>query len=231
LDLYPKPATVISEAARRGTYVLAMTTTPKAFEGNLRLVGANKRIRVAAGLHPELVSERHLEVGHLLETMKRTRYVGEVGLDGSPDHRTSLPLQREVLGKVLEACQTQGGKIVSLHSRGAATPVLDELGKVGNFGKAILHWFSGNEDECRRAAAMGCWFSVGPAMLTSNRGRRLAVIMPKDRVLLETDGPFGQCRGNTLMPWDSALALPVLACEFRFNPAGASDFKPAGFPI
>ena len=211
IDLYPKPASVIAEAVRLGVYVLAVTTTPRAFDGNLRLVGGRKRIRVAAGLHPELVKERHKEVDDLIETMKRTRYVGEVGLDGSPDHRGSLSLQREVLGKVFDACRTQGGKIVSLHSRSAATPVLDELQKAGDIGTPILHWFSGNNNECRRAIELGCWFSVGPAMLASEKGRRLAAIMPKDRILLETDGPFGQHEGNPLMPWDTVLAYRPLA--------------------
>lgn len=211
LDLYPKPAKVIAEVKRRGTYVLAVTTTPKAFDGNSLLVGEGSRIRIAVGLHPELVAERHREVGQLVKTMKRTRYVGEVGLDGSPGHHASLPLQRKVLGEILDACREQGGKIVSLHSRAAAGPILEELRRAGEFGTPILHWFSGSDEECRRAVELGCWFSVGPAMLASAKGRRLASMMPYDRVLTETDGPFGQHQGGPLMPWQSELALPTLA--------------------
>jgi len=223
IDLYQKPAAIIAEAARRCVYVLAVTTTPRAFEGNLRLVGDSKRIRVAAGLHPELVKERHMEADDLIEAMKRTRYVGEVGLDGSPDHRGSLSLQREVLGRIFDACHAQGGKILSLHSRSAATLVLDELEKAGNVGTPILHWFSGNDNECRRAIGMGCWFSVGPAMLASEKGRRLTALMPKGRILLETDGPFGQTDGKPLMPWDSALAYRPLAEIWGANEADVAD--------
>jgi TatD DNase family protein len=111
LDLYPKPAFVIAEAARRGAYILAVTTTPKAYEGNLRFMGDARRIRVAVGLHPELVKERYKEVDFLVETMKRTRYVGEVGLDGSPEHRDSLPIQKEVLAKIFAGCRSQGDKV------------------------------------------------------------------------------------------------------------------------
>lgn len=211
LDLYPKPSTVIAEAARRRLYVLAVTTTPRAFEGNQLLVGDHKRIRVAVGLHPELVNDRHREVEDVIETMKRTRYVGEVGLDGSPDHRESLGLQRKVLARIFQGCREQGGKIVSLHSRSAVTAVLDEIQGAGAIGTPILHWFSGSEAECARAVEMGCWFSVGPAMLASAKGRRLASMLPKDRVLPETDGPFGQREGKALMPWDSALVHRDLA--------------------
>ncbi|MCJ2054520.1 Qat anti-phage system TatD family nuclease QatD [Methylobacterium sp. J-070] len=213
LDLYAKPAEVIAEVARRGTYVLAVTTTPKAFEGNLRYVSEVARIRVAVGLHPELVKERHHEVGLVCATLARTRYVGEVGLDGSPDHRPSMELQREVLRRILGACASQGGRIVSLHSRMAASQVLDEIEIAGAaaMGTPVLHWFSGSLKELGRAAGLGCWFSVGPAMLASRNGRTLASLMPRDRVLPETDGPFGQADGNPLSPWDAENVVPALA--------------------
>ncbi|MES2031533.1 MAG: Qat anti-phage system TatD family nuclease QatD [Pseudomonadota bacterium] len=210
LDLYPRPAAVIAEIRRRGAYVLAVTTTPKAFEGNIRLVGENRRIRVAVGLHPELVKERHREVGLVCAILKKTRYVGEVGIDGSPDQRSSLPIQRQVLRTILSACKADGGKIISLHSRMAASHVLDEIEHCGPVGTPILHWFSGSTVELQRAIDMGCWFSVGPAMLSSRNGSRLASLMPCDRVIPETDGPFGTIDGVALNPWDSELVAPSL---------------------
>jgi TatD DNase family protein len=62
---------------------------------------------------------------------------------------------------------------------------------------------------------MGCWFSVGPAMLASAKGQRLVSLMPKDRILPETDGPFAQREGKPLMPWDSALVYPALGQIWR----------------
>lgn len=211
IDLFPNPAEVISEAVKRGTYVLAVTTTPLAFEGNLQLIGDAKRIRVAVGLHPELVGERYREVDQVCDLMRRTRYVGEVGLDGSPAHRGSLPRQRDVLQRVLSECAQQGGKIISMHSRMATTAVLDEIERCGSLGIPILHWFSGNEDELQRAVDLGCWFSVGPSMLGGQKGRRLVSLMPTDRVIPETDGPFAKVNGKTLMPWDSEASIPILA--------------------
>ena len=46
--------------------------------------------------------------------------------------------------------------------------------------------------ELSRAVDMGCWFSVGPAMLHGEKGRQLVLKMPRDRVLTESDGPFAQ---------------------------------------
>lgn len=210
LDLYPKPAQVVAEVERRGTYVLAVTTTPRAYEGNLRYVGNSDRIRVAVGLHPELAKERQDEVNLLCALLPKVRYVGEVGLDGSPEHRASLDVQRKVLRTVLSSCRDQGGRIISLHSRMATSLVLDEIEHAGAVGTPVLHWFSGSPEEMARADKLGCWFSVGPAMLTSRKGRLLAAAMPRDRVLPETDGPFGQSDGRALSPWDAELVVPTL---------------------
>lgn len=215
LDLYPKPAEIVAEVAKRGTYVLAVTTTPRSFDGNLLYVGDTSRIRVAVGLHPELVKERHAEIDLLRSLLPRTRYVGEVGLDGSPQHRQTLDLQRQVLSKVLRACREEGGKIVSFHSRMAATPVLDVLEEAGDIGTAVMHWFSGTIEEAARATALGCWFSVGPAMLQSSKGRKLVATMPNNRVVPESDGPFGKIADKAICPWEAASVIPVLGELWR----------------
>lgn len=202
---------MLDEAEARGVYVLAVTTTPKAWTGTKRLIGDRPRVRVALGLHPELVGERHMEVPLLEHFLSETRYVGEIGLDGSPHIKDSFAAQKVALARILKACANSGGRILTLHSRRAATPVLDALEAEPNAGTPILHWFSGTTKELERAVRIGCWFSVGPLMLKSEKGRALARMMPRDRVLTETDAPFAQVNGRPLMPWDVAEAYPVLA--------------------
>ncbi len=219
VDLYPKPAEVISEIARRGTYVLAVTTTPSAFEGNLKFVGDAKRIQVAAGLHPELVAQRAHEVDALCALLPRVKYVGEVGLDGSPDHRTFLPVQKEVLRRVFERAKELGGRVISLHSRMAATAVLDEIEAQRGLGLPVLHWFSGSQKELERAISLGCWFSVSPTMLASWRSRALLDRMPHDRLLIESDGPFGLLDGRAAKPWEAERAMPLIAKAWNMDDA------------
>lgn len=211
LDLYPNPAQVIQEINRQELYVIAVTTTPKAFEGNLRFIGTSKRIRVAVGLHPELVKDRAHEIDLLCSLIPRTKYVGEVGLDGGSAHKASFGLQREIFRKILFTCSKEGGKIISVHSRSAATAVLDEIEVNPGLGRPILHWFSGTEKELDRAIELGCWFSVGPAMLASKRGALLASRMPITRILTETDGPFGIIDKKPPMPWDVKKSIYHLA--------------------
>ena len=93
---------------------------------------------------------------------------------------------------------------MSIHSRGAETRVLDILEAHPGAGTPVLHWFSGNRAELQRAITLGCWFSVGPAMLAGAKGRDHLSEMPLNRVLPETDGPFAKRRGATLMPWEAS---------------------------
>ena len=100
---------------------------------------------------------------------------------------------------------------MTIHSRRAATAVLDQLANHPAAGTPILHWFSGSKQELRRAIDLGCWFSVGPAMLAGNKGRQLALAMPKDRLLTESDGPFARVDGEVAQPGDARKAVEVLA--------------------
>jgi len=219
IDLYPDPAGIIAECVRQGVYVLAVTTTPLAWEGNLTLIRDKPRIQVAPGLHPELVPERHAELPLLLNLISRSRYVGEVGIDGSPHLRKHIPLQVDIFHQVVAQCAHLSGRVISIHSRAAATYVLDILEQHPSAGIPILHWFSGTLAELDRANALGCWFSVGPGMLKTKKGRQLAERMPRDRVLTETDAPFVEDRGRPLMPWDVAAAELVLSeCWDRSAP-------------
>jgi TatD DNase family protein len=219
IDLYPDPGRIIAECARQGVYVLAVTTTPLAWEGNLKLTRGKPRIQVALGLHPELVPERHAELPLLLSLIPRSRYVGEVGIDGSPHMKKHVPLQTDIFHQVVAKCADLSGRVISIHSRAAATNVLDILEQHPSAGVPILHWFSGTLAELDRAIALGCWFSVGPGMLRSKKGRLLAARMPRDRVLTETDAPFVQDRGRPLMPWDVETAELALAeCWDRSAP-------------
>ena len=83
-----------------------------------------------------------------------------------------------------------------------------------------MHWFSGTHSELARAVDLGCWFSVGPAMLRGAKGRRLASLMPVGRILTETDGPLAQRRGRALMPWDVREAEVELGKMWNRSTAG-----------
>ena len=48
-------------------------------------------------------------------------------------------------------------------------------------------------------------------MLTSERGRKNISAMPLERILPETDGPFGEIGGHSLFPWEAMNVADELA--------------------
>jgi TatD DNase family protein len=219
LDLYPDPLQVARECVDRGIYVLSVTTTPSAWSGTTALATNAPRIRTALGLHPQIAHERRHELPLFERFVADTQYVGEIGLDGSPEYRRHWGDQEWVFSRALDICQSVGGRVLSLHSRRAATAVLDAIESRPSAGTPILHWFSGTKSELDRANRLGCWFSVGPNMLRGKKGRDLVTRMPRDRVLTESDGPFAQIDGRSAWPWEAGIALVELGSIWNLSPA------------
>ncbi len=211
LDLYPDPHAIARECVARGLYILSVTTTPSAWAGTAALAHEAPRIRTALGLHPQIAHERKGELPLLERLLPDVRYVGEIGLDGGPEYKRHWQDQVFVFTRILELCAGVGGRVLTIHSRRAAVSVLDALEAHPGAGTPILHWFSGTQRELARAVDLNCWFSVGPAMLASEKGRALAAKMPRDRLLTETDGPFAQLEGSMALPWDAERAITLLA--------------------
>lgn len=209
VDLYPNPHEIARECRDRKLRVLSVTTTPSAWDGTSALGGGT--IITALGLHPQLAHERKGELPLFDRILPGCAYVGEVGLDGAPDFETHWKDQIDVFRHILNACNEIGGRVMSIHSRRATTPVLDLLELYSGSGTPILHWFTGTVRELDRAISLGCWFSVGPAMFRSKRGKDLVMRMPRERVLTESDGPFAQLKGRSIFPWEVDVAVDALA--------------------
>ena len=87
----------------------------------------------------------------------------------------------------------QRPRITSLHSYRATSEILGLIERFAQPG-LILHWWLGTEKETWRAVELGCYFSVNRS---SVRRRDLLAGIPLERVLPETDHPFGN-RGRGL---------------------------------
>jgi TatD DNase family protein len=211
LDLYPNPKTVVQQCDQQNIYVLSVTTTPKAWQGTKALAEGCKRIRTSLGLHPQLAHERHQEVDLFDELVSEAKYIGEIGLDGSKGYAQYTDIQLYVLKHILASTKKAGGRIMSIHSRAAVDSFLDCFVQYQDAGIPILHWFTGTQTQLKRAISLGCWFSVGPAMLATKKGKSLVKEIPKERILTETDGPFASLNQKILMPWDVEKTIPVLS--------------------
>lgn len=204
IDLYSDPAAMVARCASDRIVTLAVTTTPKAWPHNCRWTRTSGYVKAAPGLHPELVGERYHEIGLLETCMKESRLVGEVGLDGSPQHRNSWSKQQEVFARALKCAQRLGGRVVSVHSRRAANEVVSMIAEHTTADRVlcILHWFSGSLRAAQEAAALGCYFSINHRMLEHDPGVALVRALPEDRLLTETDAPFTSQGERKSIPYD-----------------------------
>ncbi|WP_336346720.1 Qat anti-phage system TatD family nuclease QatD [Pseudomonas monsensis] len=213
LDLYPNHEALIRECDREGVATLAVTTTPKAWARNQELASTSKHVRVALGLHPQLVAERGGELALFERLLEGTRYVGEIGLDAGPRFYSSFEAQERIFSRILSACSEQGGKILTVHSVRTAAKVLGHVERLlpPDRGRAVLHWFTGSATEARRALDLGCYFSINIEMLKSTKHRALVASLPLDRILTETDGPFVLAGGRPLAPRDVSDVIQAIA--------------------
>jgi TatD DNase family protein len=211
-DLFPDPAAVAA-CERTRIVTLAVTTTPQAWTQNRLWTEASHYVHAAVGLHPELVAERHAEIGLLEVLMKETPFVGEIGLDGSPQHRKSYANQKDVFVRALTAAQSLGGKVLSIHSPRAARDVLTCIRETTTVDRVlpILHWFSDSFATARQAAALGCFFSVNDRMLDHSAGEMLVRGLPADRLLTESDAPFTSADPRRNHPEDPVALSERLA--------------------
>lgn len=153
---------------------------------------------------PQLIQEREQEIALFERYLPSARYVGEVGLDAGPRFYKSFEAQERVFSRILHASAEQGNKILSIHSVRTASKVLKHLeeSRLLDNSQAILHWFTGTVSETRRAVELGCYFSINEEMLRSEKHRKFISILPLDRLLTETDGPFILHEGTPLRPSD-----------------------------
>ena len=187
LDLQKNVKAAIEEINANKIYTIAMTNLPVLYEKEKQQYDS-PYIRTALGFHPELIGEYKKYIPLMWEKLSKARYIGEVGLDFTD--KTYQADQVSFFSELVQRCRKDENKIISIHSRKAEREVLDVLDDAFSF-KAILHWYSGDESLLNRAVKMGCYFSVNGNMLKSRKIERMLEIVPKNRILLETDSPFG----------------------------------------
>lgn len=219
LDLYDNPIALLPKVQRLCKYVLAVTTSPRAWQKTKQVFAGFECIEVAVGLHPEIYSSKANEADMLLSNIQNSRCIGEVGIDGSEQHKSSFHAQRDLFRNIVQTAEACGGRIISIHSRNAVKDVLDIIETNIVTSVPILHWFSGTTEEIARANTLGCWFSISPAMLSGKKGRNLVSKMPLSRILPETDAPFTKKRGVPYMPWEAYDVIDTLKEIYLLNTA------------
>ena len=148
----------------------------------------------AGGIHPhEAKGFREEDIAEIREwyTNGRIRAIGEIGLDFHYDH-SPRDVQREVCIRQMELAWEIGAP-VAYHIREAHGEMIEIMRSMkGRLTGGIIHCFSGSAESAKEYLRMGYYISfAGP--LTFKKAPKLqeaARIVPRDRLLIETDSPY-----------------------------------------
>ena len=65
----------------------------------------------------------------MLRALEQVKYVGEIGLDGTPRNKATLPIQTDAFCRIIRDCGKDRTHVMSIHSRAAVSQVLNILEK------------------------------------------------------------------------------------------------------
>jgi TatD DNase family protein len=200
------PADAVTAAASVNvTGIVQVGCSIRDVHAAVAMAEANPGIVAAIGIHPNeaprLAARGELEaaiatVEQLAAGSRRVRGIGETGLDF---FRTREPegwaIQEQSFRAHIDVARRLGRALV-IHDRDSHDDVirvlLDELAGAGLPDVVVFHCFSGDEPMARVAAEHG-WYVSFAGTVTFTNARDLhaaATVVPRDRILVETDAPF-----------------------------------------
>ena len=185
-------------------------------------------VRIAVGVHPHNAKLYTDAIeAELLQRLQDPRVValGEIGLDyhyGLSPRET----QREAFVRQIRLAK-QAGLPISLHLRGGEDPEADNahreayriLQQEGALGSAtLLHCCALPPDELRPWLEADCHIAYGGALTfkSADAAREGALLVPEDRLLLETDSPYmapEPMRGAACTPAHVIFTAAALATQ------------------
>lgn len=159
-----------------------------------------EQIVPAYGHHPERKIPPDSELEGLFAFIRRHRdemsAVGEVGLPyymrreaelkGEP---FSLEEYVELLEEFIKLAKDLDKPIV-LHAVYEDADMACQLLEKYSVHRAHFHWFKGDEKTVQRMIQNGYFVSFTPDLVYNEKTRRVAQIVPIERIMVETDGPW-----------------------------------------
>jgi TatD DNase family protein len=163
------------------------------------IAGREPRVLAAVALHPN-EAPRLAASGELdaqlaaideLAGQPRVRAVGETGLDFFRTGEDGRDAQYRSFEAHIEIAKRRG-LAMQIHDRDAHTEVVQTLRRVGAPERTVFHCFSGDADFARLVADEGWYLSFAGTVTFKNAGalREALEVIPRSRILVETDAPF-----------------------------------------
>ncbi len=157
-----------------------------------RLASANPLIHAAIGLHPAWLTPAtnfSPEPFRQLARLRAPAAIGEIGLDYALNDYSAAQ-QAEVLRGQLELAAIMSLPVI-IHCRRAFEPLLLILREFpGVFG--VLHAYGGGPQLAEKFLSLGHYIGFGGGLTRpqARKVRETALMVPVERILLETDAPY-----------------------------------------
>ena len=150
----------------------------------------------AVGHHPLNQTGPDLAQLRRLAARPRVVAIGEVGLDHADEHRGPHDAQEEWFHGCCELAM-QLGLPVCVHTRESTEPVYEAL-RAHPALTGVMHYWALDWEWARRFLDLGLYISFSGLLTRSSREdlRDVASRVPADRLLIETDAPWGTPRGR-----------------------------------
>lgn len=193
LGFMANAAEVAAQALTHDMLIFNNTITPEDWLEEQRKLTPFPNVTTGFGMHPWWVTNGAADSARCLELLDRWEplVLGEVGLDLGKRHQETAVDQKRVFTDITRWAGAKGNRLISLHCVHAAADVLETLESQGALEgcTCLFHWFTGPSDSLKRAIQAGCYFSCGPRMLRTGKGREYVKAIPAKQLLLETDWP------------------------------------------
>jgi len=150
-------------------------------------------VYAAVGVHPHASDEVTPELIDELRELARfekVRAIGEIGLDYHWEDDPPRQVQKEAFAAQLALAQELKLPVI-IHDRDAHADCLDIIKAFPNV-KGVLHCYSGSAEDAKTYVKMGWYLSFTGVITYKNARRALEAIevIPKDRLMIETDSPY-----------------------------------------
>jgi TatD DNase family protein len=191
------------------------------------IAGREPRVLAAVALHPNEAPK--LEASGLLDAqlaeidalagLPRVRAVGETGLDFYRTGEDGRGAQYRSFEAHIEIAKRHGIAL-QIHDRDAHAEVVETLVRVGAPEKTVFHCFSGDAAFARLVSDAGWYLSFAGTVTFKNAGalREALEVIPRSRILIETDAPFltpQPFRGRPNSPYLIPHTLRAMAAHLQ----------------
>ena len=196
INLYLNIEEIIRDAENVGIEkIIGVGMSATSLKRVLEIANRYGSIYAMLGIHPEEVKMNKDIENQLDDVVKIIRKnhdkicgIGEIGLDHHYVKEKELyPLQKKTFEKMLALAQ-ELQMPVNLHTKGAEKIIFDTLPSY-NIPNVNIHWYSGPENFLKLGIERGYYFSITPAISHSPVVKKVALMVEKEYLLLESDGP------------------------------------------